>query len=222
MTNEPAEAYILDENSALDLFTPGRPCLIRFAENTFLVQISEVTDETIRVTFYAYDFPVPGMLVDLEFHQPEGIAHFVAKVLEGPKRERDGILLERPFSAQIIQHRATYRAATDIDTSFAQVDGRQAERCQVRNLSTTGASVESRVRLPHGAHIILNLNFEGTAHAIEAEVCHVDTFVRSDGATFYRYGTRFTNYSPGAGGAVTNYVWNRLKSLYPTIESDES
>lgn len=220
MAEELVKLVALEDGLADRLLQPGTPCLVRFADNTFLVNVRESDDETIRVSFHAYDFPVPGMLVDLEFHEPEGIIRFVAKVLKGPKHEGDGILLERPFAPQTIQHRATYRASTNIEATFRERKGRTHERCKVKNLSTTGASIESRIPLQRGAIILLSLPIEGRNHEIEARICHAATFTTKDGAKGYNYGTRFLNYSPGAGTAVTNYVWNRLKELYPSIEGE--
>ena len=220
MAEELVKLVALEDGLADRLLQSGTPCLVRFADNTFLVTVLESDEETIRVSFHAYDFPVAGMLVDLEFHEPEGIVRFVAKVLKGPKREGDGILLERPFTPQIIQHRATYRASTSIDATFAERKGRSHERCTVKNLSTTGASLESRVPLQRGTIVNLALPIDGRTHEIESRICHVATYTRKDGAKAYVYGTRFLNYSPGAGTAVTNYVWNRLKELYPSIGAD--
>lgn len=218
MAEDLIKLVALEDGLAERLLQPGTPCLVRFADNTFLVNVVEADAETIRVGFHAYDFPVPGMLVDLEFHEPEGIVRFVAKVLKGPKTEGDGILLERPFSPQVIQHRATYRAETDLDATFVERKGRSHERCKIKNLSTTGASMESRVPLQRGAIVQLVLPLSGRNHEIEARICHIAGYTGKDGAKRYIYGTRFLNYSPGAGTAVTNYVWNRLKELYPSID----
>lgn len=218
MAEELVKLVALEDGLPGRLLQPGTPCLVRFADNTFLVDVLEADEETIRVGFHAYDFPVPGMLVDLEFHEPEGIVRFIAKVVKGPTHEGEGILLERPFSPQIIQHRATYRASTNIDATFVERKGRSHERCRVKNLSTTGASIESRVPLQRGAIVQLTLPISGRNHEIEARVCHVASHETKDGARSYVYGTRFLNYSPGAGTAVTNYVWQRLKELYPAVD----
>ncbi len=220
MADEPIELVALEEGLAERLLQPGTPCLVRFADNTFLVDVLESDDEQIRVSFHAYDFPVPGMLVDLEFHEPEGIVRFVAKVLKGPKSEGDGILLERPFAPHVIQHRATYRVPTSLDGTFMERKGRSHESCTIKNLSTTGASLESRTSLKRGSIINITLQIDGRKHEIETKICHVAAFTRRDGSKAYVYGTRFVNYSPGSGTAVTNFVWSRLKELYPTIDTD--
>lgn len=220
MAEDPVKLVALEDSITEDLLKPGTACLVKFAENTFLVEIAEVTDDTLRVTFYAYDFPVAGMLIDIEFHQPEGIIRYVTKVIEGPKTETDGILLEKPFAPKIVQHRATYRVPTDIPTTFIEDKGRRAENCTVVNLSTTGASLESRTPLSRGDFFALNLKINDQKHTLEGEVCHVAQYRRSDGAPIYVYGTRFTGYSPGAGIAVTNYVWDCLRELYPAVSTD--
>lgn len=220
MADEPVKLVAVEDGIAERLLQPGTPCLVRFADNTFLVNVVNADESTIRVSFHAYDFPVPGMLVDLEFHEPEGIIRFVAKVLKGPRIEGDGILLERPFSPQIIQHRATYRASTNIDATFIERKGRSHERCKIRNLSTTGASIESRTPLQRGMIVNLSLPIDGNTHEIETKICHVATYSKKDGSPSYVYGTRFMNYSAGAGTAVTNYVWNRLRELYPSIDTE--
>lgn len=220
MAEEPVQLIPLEDEETEALFAPGKPCLVHFADATFLVEVQEATDESVRVSFHAYDFPVAGMLIDLEFHEAQGIIRYVTKVIRGPKIEGDGILLERPHLPKIIQHRATFRVRANIRAAYTVEKGRQAESCVIRDISTTGARIESRTKLDMGDKFSLNVELGGSRHTLDGEVCHVGVYPALGGGNMYICGTRFTGYSPGAGMAVTDFVWSELRHLYPSVDEE--
>ena len=61
----------------------GRHCLMNTMGQRFLVEILEVEDDTVRLSCPGADYPVTGMIVSLEFHDPAGYNSYRVEVLEG-------------------------------------------------------------------------------------------------------------------------------------------
>ena len=198
----------------------GTQCLVKVTDRLFMVEITEVYDDAMRVTFPGYDYPIEGMILDLDFHDTDGIASYQAKVLEGPKKIGDGILLQKPVESRRMQHRDTARVPVRLDTKMAVKDSSEKHDAVIRNVSTTGAMIESLHLFERGALTDVSFEVPGVEAgevSLVAEIMFVSKPEHTEAGDRYTYGTRFEGYAPGSGWAVTQYVWARLKELYPSV-----
>lgn len=205
----------LDSTSAPEIAV-GTTCLMTVTDHLFMVQISEVTDDTIRVTFPGIDYPVEGMLIDLEFHDLSGFSYYQATVIDGPQKVGDGILLERPTDAKRVRHRDSCRVSTDLAAELKDQAHVKTYPARITNLSTSGALVETEgyFELDTALDITLTLPDE-SVHEIVVKIVHVNDSVESGATPVHSYGTRFVGYEPGTGRAITRYIWAQLKNIYP-------
>jgi hypothetical protein len=197
----------------------GSNCLIKLTDRNFMVRILEVTDDTLRVSFPGLDYPVAGMLIDVEFHDPLGFSFYRTKVLKGPEREGEGILLERPSEAKRSQHRDSCRVPAELKVEVkGQVHVRK-HKSVLLNVSTGGALLQSPGEFEVGdvVEIPLKLPGETESYLVLAEILHRSEPVEIDGEKVFLYGTRFAGYDPGTGRALTSYIWDRLRELYPSV-----
>ena len=197
----------------------GASCLLTVTERRFMVEIVEETDDTIRVSFPGIDYPIEGMLVDLEFHDNAGFSYYQSKVIVGPQKDGDGVLLERPSDELRSQHRDSVRVPVDLGAELKVQGHAVVHEGTVVNMSTGGAMIDSTTLFDNGATLDMVLDIPGeTTASLIIQVLHVSPDSRqSDAGPVHSYGTRFVGYEPGAGRAVTRFIWKRLKELYPAV-----
>lgn len=196
----------------------GARLLMNVAGQHFMVQVTHLTDKEVRVTFPGIDYPVEGMLVALEVHDDKGFSRYQTRVIEGPRKEGDGVLLERTSIEYWQQHRDSYRIETNLEAKL-QLDGQDGEDPgTVTNISTGGVLVDCERKFELNS--LLKLRFvlpNGAAAALTVKVLHVGKPREVNSRTLYTYGTNYESYEPGTGHVVTNYIRDRLKELYPTV-----
>jgi len=197
---------------------PGAHCLMTVTGRNFMVEILEVTDDRIRVSFPGIDYPVEGMLVDLEFHDRDGFLYSQSKVLAGPYKEGDGVLLERPHKLQQSRHRDSVRVPSDLEAEVRDQVHVRKYVAYVRNISTGGALIESPGDFGSGETLEMSLMLpDSDPQKLLAQVLYKIGTEETDSGLLHSYGTTFVGYEPGAGRMVTQYIWNRLKQLYPAV-----
>lgn len=196
----------------------GVNCLLTVTDRRFVVEIVEVRDDTIRITFPGIDYPIQGMLVDIEFHDHTGFSYYQTKVVQGPHKEGDGVILERPTDASRSQHRDSCRVPTDLVGQWKLERGGESYEARISNVSTGGAMIQSPGCFEVGMTLELALALPGEPdHILSAQILHAGGPKVEAGEEIYTYGTRFTGYEPGAGRSVTRFIWGRLKELYPSV-----
>src|SRR5690606_30203514 len=110
-------------------------------------------------------------------HDDEGVTAFRARVIEGSRRDRPGLLLEYPTTAKRRLHRDAFRVPTDL---VAQVHHRgHAEHrysAEVVNLSSGGALIQLDAPIPENATVTMNLNMPRLPRCqLTGEVVHIRT-----------------------------------------------
>lgn len=181
-----------------------------------MVKIVDVTNDTIRVTFPGIDYLVAGMLLDLEFHDLTGFSYYQARVLEGPRKVGDGILLEKPSDAKRIRHRDSCRVSTDLSAELNDQAHVKTHPARIKNLSTSGALIETEAHFELDTPLEVKLTLpDNTTHDIIVQIVHVNDMAQSESEPVHSYGTRFVGYEPGTGRDITRYIWAQLKTLYP-------
>lgn len=198
----------------------GVNCLFSVTDRNFVVEILEVHEEQFRISFPGIDYPIAGMLAEIEFHDHSGFSHYQLKVLQGPQKRGDGVWLERPSEAGRIWHRDTCRIDLDLEVEVKDQVHVNKYPGRLINLSTSGAMVESVVNIDIGATMEIILNLPGEpSHTIVAQIMYASEPVQSDDGPVLTYGTKFVGYDPGAGRAITHFIWDRMKTIYPIAKS---
>ncbi len=197
---------------------PGSHCLLRVMRRHFWVKIDAVYEDGVRTSFPATDYPVPGMQVEIELHEPEGYTSYVTDVLAGPAESGGGLLLKTPEEGVYHQHRGRIRVRTDLTVHLRdQVHIRQYT-APVLNISTGGALIQTDGPFYVGdtLEVYLSLPHE-TRHLILGNVAHV---FDPDGKGTQKplIGLRFNDLDPSAEKALTRYVYHKLQESRPNEE----
>lgn len=194
----------------------GGTCLLNVIGQYFLVDLIEVGEESIRVSFPGKDYPVAGMVVHLDFHDADGFDSYEAEVLEGPAKGEGGLLLTKPSESRRTQHRDACRVPTDLTVQVKdQVHVRRYD-ASLLNLSAGGALIETDAPFDFSTTLELTLSLPGESQLrMLGQVVHISeepsqTF--PDGRLF---GIRFVSLSPEVRQSISRYAWFRLKELYP-------
>jgi len=199
-----------------DPFQEGTQCLLALMGQRCLVSILSVTQETIRTSFPVSDIPLEGMMVELEFHDQQGYANFETLVLAGPKQVGDGLLLERPQNIGQARHRGAWRVPTDLKASVKPHVHPRRHQVPVVNLSAGGMLVRlsAAMQLGENVDIVMEIPGEDVESPLLGEVAHVSEAAGPDESTAL-VGIRFVALDPVSAKSISNYVWRRMRALYP-------
>ncbi|MCC6697366.1 MAG: PilZ domain-containing protein [Candidatus Hydrogenedentes bacterium] len=193
----------------------GSTCLLNVIGQYFLVEILELLPDSIRVSFPGRDYPVPGMIVHLDFHDMDGFDSFETEVLEGPSKSGPGLVVSRPSESRRTQHRDSCRVPTDLTVQVKdQVHVRRYDAALL-NLSAGGALIETDAPFDFSTSLELTLSLPGEPLLrMLGQVVHVsDESTRPECRTF---GIRFVALSPELRQSISRYAWHRLRELYPS------
>lgn len=195
----------------------GNRCLLSVMGQRFMVDVVEVSEESLRVTFPGRDYPVAGMAVDLEFHDPDGFNSYHAQVMVGPDETSGGLVLTRPKEPRRAQHRDCCRVPTDLTVQVKdQVHVRRFD-AELINLSAGGGLLSTRAQFDFSSTIEMTVSLPGEAtRVILGSVVHVgeaeDNPLMGGGKTIY--GVRFIGLDSAAAQSIRRYIRERLRELY--------
>ncbi len=195
----------------------GNRCLITVIGQRFMVDLLEVGDKTIRVSFPGRDYPIQGMAVELEFHDPNGFNCYESTVLQGPEASNPGIVLEKPIESRRAQHRVSCRVPTDLTVQVKDQTHIRRYDAPLTNLSADGAQIETHAPFDFSTTVEVWLSLPGEpTHETLASVVHIsnstETAASAEDKTVY--GIRFLNLDPAASQSICRYIWQRLRELY--------
>lgn len=194
----------------------GDKCLVTVADQRFMVSILAIQEDSIHVSFPGIDYPVAGMRIDAEFHGDDSFATYSLRVVRGPETEGDGIVFERPTEKRQMKHRGSVRVETNMPVQIRRLSEVKYSPARAVNLSTGGALLESAQVFALRDTLDLKLELlDGETHTVQTEVLHIGRSEEAGDEPVFLYGTRFVGHEPGAGRAITKFIWNRLKELYP-------
>lgn len=199
----------------VDQIKVGNRALLLLLGQRFLVGILEVTPTTLRVSFPTVHFPLEGMRVQLEFHDEEGYTAYETEVLESPKDVGDGLLLARSESPIRNQHRTNWRIPAALQVAIREHAHPRTYNGHARNVSAGGMLVESDVALRAGDAVDLSFELptgreiKTVAEVISTAACPERT------SNAHLYGFRFIGLDPADVRALSQYIWHRLRELYP-------
>ncbi len=181
----------------------------------FSVKVLAVAEDTIGVTFSGARYPVEGTGAELRFRDNGGMVSYHTQVVVAPRRNGDGMILQRVSSAFPHRHRSAWRVPMNTMVEMASQNGRPACAVQVHNVSADGALIESPVSLQLDERVDLRLPLgNGPLHNITARVIRFQPLnVTASGAQ--QVGVRFVDVSKSLRRALTVYIWQRLRDFYP-------
>lgn len=198
--------------------TKGSQCLLHVLGQHFLVDVLEVADDTIRVTFPGEDYPVAGMQVSLEFHDTEGFNSYVSEVLTGPETKSQSMVLKRPRGARRTHHRRSFRVPTDLTVQVKdQVHVRRYDAALL-DLSSGGVLLDTVAPFDFSTTVEVTMSLPGElTHTVLGKVVHIGESPDNPGSGSKLLGVRFLSLSPQVLNSISRYIWKRLRELYPTM-----
>jgi len=196
----------------------GSTCLLNVIGQYFLVDLLEVGEDSLRVSFPGTDYPVPGMIVHLDFHDAEGYDSFEAEVLEGPVKEHAGLVLSKPKESRRTQHRDACRVPTDLTVQVKdQIHVRRYD-AGLLNLSAGGALIQTDAPFDFSTTLELTMSLPGERLLrILGQVVHISNETRASSPIPQRlFGIRFVSLDSEVRRAISRYAWYRLREMYPS------
>ncbi len=194
----------------------GNTCLVTVLDDHFMSRILDVTDDTIGVSFPAADYPIEGMLVELEFHDKHGFNRYPAQVVAGPTIESGQILLKRPTQCFRSQHRSSCRVPTDLTVQVKDEVHVRRYDADLLNLSGGGALIRTHAPFDYDTTVDITVSLPGeSTHTVLGKIVHFAEEDRHrEHPTMKLFGIRFIGLDPGVQESITRYLWARLRDLY--------
>jgi Tfp pilus assembly protein PilZ len=191
----------------------GNTGLLCIMNDHFMVEILDVGEENLHVSFPGMDYPIEGMPCDLEFHDKTGFNCYRTVVTAGPAETGSGVLLARPHTAGRARHRDSCRIQTDLSAQVKDQVHVRRHDADVINLSSGGALIATRAPFTYETTVEMTLSLPGQPSLqLLASVAHVS---EQDDSTGQRLvGVRFSNPDGQTLASLTTYIWGRLRELY--------
>ncbi len=203
-------------NEDMPDLSAGRECLIRLMGQHFLSRILEVSDDRLTVTFPGTDYPAPGMRLELQFHDDEGFNSYVSHVVAGPQQHAGRVVVERPSAMERVLHRQNCRVSTDLTVQVKEEDLIRKYDAALLNLSGGGALLETDAPLDLNSSVEMTISIPlDRSRTIHGHVTHVDRLKPPHDSGRSIVGVRFWKMDAATTQAIRDYVWQRLRELYP-------
>ncbi|MBI3117307.1 MAG: PilZ domain-containing protein, partial [Candidatus Hydrogenedentes bacterium] len=194
----------------------GEKGFLRVMGFPFLVEVLGVNGKEVWVSFPGSDYPLDGTGAELEFHTPAGYVLYHTQVIRGPRREGDGVVLERAETAEERKHRRHWRVPTDTTIVVRPLDSQKHYTAIMDNLSSGGTLIRTYAvfYLPCEVAVQIPLD-DGTTHTLQGRVVYGEENSPFDPGPRHRYGISFTQMNAETKRALTWYLYKRLRKLYP-------
>jgi len=195
-------------------FQRGNCCFLVLMGQRFLVGILNVGEEAVRVSFPMSDFPLPGMFVELEFHDEAGYTSYESEVLEIAEEVGDGLLLRLPPEPMRNNHRGSWRVPGGFKAVLKGHVHPRAVEVEVRNVSSGGMLVYGKV---DDLNIDDNLDITLALPGMERErlvgdAVHVQESAEDGGS---HIGIKFVSPDPTLISMMMARVWQRVREKSP-------
>lgn len=203
-----------DRNDTAQHFQVGSRCLLTVLDQRFLVGVLHATVESLRTSFPLRGFPPEGTRVELEFHDELSYTSYEATVLKAPTDIGDGLLLSRPPAANPTTHRTDWRVPADFEVRFKGHVHPRRYTAPVIDISGGGLLMLTAAALSIGDNLELTLPIAGiTDEILTARVVHVGAGQADQEGV--QVGLELVSPDPVITGALSRYIWQRLRALYP-------
>lgn len=191
-------------------------CLINLMGQHFLSRILDVSEDRLTISFPAKDYPASGMHLELQFHDDEGFNCYQSQVVAGPLKHPGRVVIKRPKTMDRQRHRDNCRVSTDLTVQVREESHVRKYDAALINLSSGGALLETDAPVDFNSSIELALSVPGDKiRTIKGHVIHVERPKLSQGNGRSTVGVRFVDIDSETAKAITDYVWQRLRELYP-------
>lgn len=201
---------------------PRKRFLLETEDFTFLSRIKRVTEDAIHVTVPFEDYPLTGMAVRMDFHDPAGCTRYETQVIQGPALGSGTAILVPPTVVRRVQHRSFTRVTANLPVEFREMSKVKFNDGVARNISASGLLLESPHPMTQGTAIEIGLALD-KAHPMQvlAKVVHVISAPRGSGRAAARhYGCRFTGIETGQQKRIIEYVWDVLETMQRKATSE--
>ncbi len=195
-------------------FQVGNRCLLAVLDQTYLVGVLHLKDDSVRVSFPLHDFPLEGMLVDLEFHDDVGFTRYEATVIQPARAVGDGLLLTRPAEAPHHRHRRHWRVPGDFEVELKGHVHPRKYILPVLDLSSGGVMVQTNAPFEVGGAVDIRLLLPNLDKEIlPAQVVYTAASEADPGQT--RVGVEFVGPDPVIMREISKHIRRRLRELHP-------
>lgn len=191
----------------------GRECFLSAMGRVLVVEVLGVSRDTIWVSYPTSDIIKEGTGVELSFHEPSGFIGFHARVASGPEMNQSGIMLERAESARHNKERKNWRVPADFPIILKNYGEEQQYEGRLKDLNIDGAHIKSTSDFDAGSMLEAKMKLPNSdAFTLLAQVVYRDPTTRDKPN---RYGLRFVEIPKSAKEALTWYLYERIRELYP-------
>jgi len=132
---------------------PNKRFLLQTGDLTVLSRIRKVTGDTVHVTVPFADYPIIGMAVAMDFHDPAGCTRYETFVVQSPLLGSSEAVLAYPLSSERVQHRAFTRVTVGMQVKFREMDKVKFREGNAKNISAGGLLLETDYRMKQGSAI---------------------------------------------------------------------
>lgn len=191
----------------------GRECYLRTSGRLLVVEVLGISGNIVWVSYPSADALAEGTGVELEFHDGDGSIGYHARVAVVPRHPGNGLMLERSETASRRPGRHDWRVATDFSV-WVRIPGKWRKlKGRMLDLAQNGALIETSAPLEAGEMLELIFQLpEFAAHQLVAQVVYSDK-AASKGVN--RFGLRFVEVKKRARNAITWFLYDRVRELYP-------
>jgi hypothetical protein len=193
----------------------GRRVQLGWGGKHWPVEILAAAEDTVGVTFPSGEPLGVGALVDIECRAVHGAAIYYMHVVIPPQTPGDGVILRRAASVTYIERRRTWRVPINAPIVFSRRAAPDLLQGHMIDLSAEGTMIETDAPLVNSEVLDLPIQSgESSGAVMSGRVVRIEHArpVHSDTA---RYGVWFTEGDPEARGALTRFLWARIRELYP-------
>ncbi len=194
----------------------GRECLLRVMDQNFMVTIGTVGEDQVEVSFPGLDYPVPGMSVQLQFHDETGFNGYCSDVIEGPQPDRRCVVLRKPTACERSMHRDSCRVPTDLTVQVKDHVHVRRYDARLINLSGGGALMATQAPFDFSTNVDITLSLPGDCtRTLLGQIVHMNVSPQKQGDDIYTMGVRFVGLDASTSQSISRYAWSRLKELFP-------
>lgn len=191
----------------------GRECFLTALDRTLVVEVLGLSAQTIWVSYPMADTIKEGTVAELTIHDPLGFIGFHTRVSSSPKPNQPSIMLERTETSEQQKARKHWRVSMKLPVSIKAVDETDYHDATLRDLSIEGGLIVTRAQWAAGTTLEMLFQLpHDPPHVILLQAVYCDPTPENGER---RYGLHFTELSEDAHEALTAYLYEKLKKLYP-------
>ncbi len=178
------------------------------------VEVLDVGDHGIRVSYPFADWPAEGISVELDLPSDQGIDRYRATVGYEPETAYiAGLVLREPVRCEpdVVQ-RDHCRVPTDLTFHVKESPHPRQFDALVMNLSVGGALLRSELAVTPGHELAIDVSLPSRGvESIPARVVHAVSEQDRGGERLF--GVQFQNQDPETVSAISEYIDHRLQAM---------